>query len=184
MSTKIKEEKGVEHEVYTPEEISTLVEQKVGEARSQFETQLNQKEIEMSSIKSELETAKEALGKAGEGTVDWATARNQIKVLEGKITEITTEKEKMKTDFASDIRNVRTSVFQGQIDSMVEGLSTGDAEVAKKIKFHYDRLGGEVSNEKEAAERFRRQGRGAPADRCLLRPEEFREIPRARYPSL
>ena len=38
---------------------------------------------------------------------------------------------------------------------MIKNLASGDVEVEKKIKFHYDRLAGEVKSEAEAAEKMK-----------------------------
>lgn len=143
MPNKIVDAEGNEHEVLTQEEIDAKVQEAVAA-----------KETEIGNLKTELETAKEALNGASEGTKDWAAARGQIKSLESKIAELNTAKERDKEEFSKEIRNVRTSVFKSQIDSMLDNLSGGDEELKKKIEFRYTQLG-VADNEKDAQEKMK-----------------------------
>jgi len=109
----------------------------------------------MNAIKTELEAAREALGKAGEGTKDWASARTQIKTLEQNLEKLAKERTEEKENFSKEIRGVRESVFKGQVDAMVDNLSGDDKALKDKLLFHYGRLAGDVNSEKEAAEKLK-----------------------------
>lgn len=77
MPKKIIDKEGNEHEVITQEEINELINTKVEEVKSQqesdFNSKLNEKEEELLTLKQDLETAKEALDIADNGTKDWAS---------------------------------------------------------------------------------------------------------------
>lgn len=132
---KIKGEDGKEYDVHTQEEIDALVTGKTAE-----------KDQKLASLTKELDDLKK-----DPANKDWSGVRNQVEKLEGQIKTITTERDSDRIKYADEIRGVRTGLLSGAIESMTNGLAGGDAEVAKKIKFHYERIGGEVNSEQEAA---------------------------------
>ena len=162
MPIKLKDSEGKEVEVPTQDEINALVEKgkkEVEDKYKDYEAIKNSKvenDKKLSDLNVELESAKEALEKAGKGTMDWAEARKTIKGLEGKISEM----EKARTDdqkkFADDLRGVRTSLFSGQVSSWMDGLSGGNKELRDKIEFRYKEIGGEgATDEKQAQEKMK-----------------------------
>jgi chromosome segregation ATPase len=154
MPQKIVDAEGKEHEVLTQEEIDAKVQAAVSSKESELKSAIEEKDTRLGSLQSELETAREALDKAGEGTKDWASARGQIKGLEAKIGELEQARNREKEEFSGEIRKVRTAVFQGQVDSMIKNLSGEDEELKKKIEFQYNRLG-VADNEKDAQEKMK-----------------------------
>lgn len=160
MPYKLKDSEGKEHEVSTKEEIEALVEKGKQEAvektkkelEEKFNKDSSEKEKGLKEVQAELKIANEALGKAEEGTRDWANLRKNIQTLENQVTQITKEKDTLKEMFSGEIRNVRTSIFKGQVDSWMDNLAGGDAELKKKLEFQYNRLGSKVESEKEAQE--------------------------------
>lgn len=149
---KIKDENGVEHEFLTSEEIDALVEEKKSEAVAQA---LQAKDADITKLNDELKIAKEALSGADQGTKDWAAARQQIKDLETKITEGSQERDKLKTEFAGEIRGLRTSFTQDKLNESISALAGNDKGLADKIQFHYERLGGSKGNTKEDTEKLK-----------------------------
>lgn len=163
MPEKIIDKDNKEHEILTQNEIDALIKEgsdkAVAQAKEELERSFNEKvsakETELTTLKSELQTAREAMEKAGKGTTDWAEARNLIKTLESKVETLTKERTAEKEQFSKEIRSVRESVFKGQIDAMVENLSGDDKDLKDKLLFHYNRLAGDVNSEKEAAEKLK-----------------------------
>lgn len=133
MPQKVTDAEGKEHTVYTDAEIAELAAGKTKE-----------KDDEIAKLVKELDDLKNS-------DKDWASVRGQIKTLEGNIEKLTKERDEDRTNHANEIRNVRTGLLSGAVDTMRGGLASGDAELDKKIKFHYDRLAGDVTNETEAA---------------------------------
>lgn len=173
MPKKITGEDGNEIEVYTQEEIESLVSEKTKE-----------KDATLSAMQAELEELKK-----DEGKRDWASTRTQMKDLQSKIEALTTNLEAERKKFAEDLRTVRTSVFQGTVDSMLSGLSSGDVELSKKIKYHYDRLGGaDAIDEKDAAEKMKdayllATGKQAPNPLAVARGASFGSAPKTPEPA-
>lgn len=152
MPLKLKNSEGKEIEVATQEEIDALVSAGKTEVEDKYKKEVKERDEKLSTLESDLETAKEALDKASEGTKDWAETRKQIKGLEGQVKTLAKERDEAKEEFSKEIRSVRTSLFEGQVGSWMDSLSNGDVEVKKKIQFHYNRLKGEIKEEKEAQE--------------------------------
>lgn len=159
MPIKLKDSEGKEVEVPTQDEINALVEKgkkEVEEKYKDYDTvkaSMAEKDKKLSDLNTELETAREALEKAGKGTVDWAEARKTIKGLEGKIGELEKARQEDQKKFADDLRGVRTSLFSGQVGGWMDSLSGGNKELREKIDFHYKRVGGDgATDEKQAQE--------------------------------
>ena len=159
MPIKLKDSEGKEVEVPTQEEINALVDKGKKEVEDKYKDYdelkkgLGEKDKKLSDLQSDLETAQEALDKSGKGTQDWAEARKTIKGLEGKIDALTKERETDQKKFTEDIRNVRTSLFSGQVSSWMDTLAGDNKELREKIDFHYKRVGGEgATDEKQAQE--------------------------------
>lgn len=156
MPFKTKNEKGEEVEVYTKEELEAAErkgkEDITKELEGKHATVIKEKEDKLKTLTTDLESAKEALETAGQGTKDWAEARKTIKTLEGKIEEVSKARDEDNKKFGEDLRNVRTATFKSTVDGWFDSLSGGDAEVKKKLEFHYGRLGKDVVDEKGAME--------------------------------
>ena len=109
----------------TEEEIDALVKVESEKAvtaereklQNEYTQNLETKDADISRLTSELETAKEALDKSDEGTKDWAATRNQIIGLEIKIGQLNKEKTDLKEEFSKEVPQVRTSIFQSEVDS-------------------------------------------------------------------
>ena len=169
MPTTVKDEQGVEHQVHTQEEIDAIAEEKsvaaVKEVTTAAETAqadltkiheeaLEAKAKEVTGIQSELETAKEALEKEDQGTKDWASARQATKDLTTRLEEAEKGRDEDKKQFAEDIRTARTSVFQGQVTDILDGLAGDDKELREKVQLKFNSLGGDKADDLDAAKGF------------------------------
>lgn len=156
MPFKYKNDKGEEIEGYTKEELEaaqgSAKEGAVKELEEKHKKELEAKDKDLKQLNSDLKVAQESLEKAGQGTKDWNEARKTIKDLENKIEDLSKGREEDTKKFAEDIRNVRTSTFKSTVDGWMDSLSGGDVEVKKKLEFHYNRLGKDVTDEKQALE--------------------------------
>lgn len=160
MPLKLKDDKGNEVEVPTQDEINELISKAKTEAvdsttkqlEDKYRKDIDENNKKLSTLTTELEVAKEALDKSGEGTKDWAEARKLIKKLEGEINTINKERETEKEQFAKDLREVRSSTFKNTVDGWMDSLSQGDPKIKEKLEYHYNRLGANVKDEKEAME--------------------------------
>jgi len=196
MPEKIVDKEGKEIEVLTDEEVEALIgeekEKAVAsakeEAEKEFQEKLAEKEKEVEEMRLRLSAAEETLEKSGEGTKDWAAARAQIKKLETELQNLSKERDVLKEEFSQEVRNIRTSIFKSQIDSMIGALAEGDDELKKKIEYHYNRLGGNVDNEQEARETLKdayllATGKFAPDPLSVVRGTFSGEAPKTKEPS-
>lgn len=138
MKIKVKNDQGeeIEQEVFTPEEVEAQ--------REQWKKDHPDQSQELTKLQEDLKLAKQALEGAGDKGENFAALRASVQRLEGEL--------KKKSDESnSAINQVRTEMSEAALDAAVQGLAGEDAELAKKVKFHFSETlkGVAVKNKQE-----------------------------------
>jgi hypothetical protein len=123
---KIKNDKGEEVEVFTQAELDA---QKTA-ALDEYKTANPDRSSELNDLKSELESKEAELLALGSKDHNFSLVRKQKEELEAKI--------KQGEDRAlAEINKVRSDMSNTALEVAVRGLAGEDAELAKKVRFHF-----------------------------------------------
>lgn len=121
------EENGTEETVYTAEELET----QKNEALEQYKADHPDQADRITELQSELETAQKALEDGGPSGSNFKILRQKVETLTGEIT-------KVKNDAIAEINKVRIDMSSTALDVAIKGLAGEDAELAKKVKLHFN----------------------------------------------
>ena len=120
---KVKQDDGTEIEVFTPDEVTA---REKAAADAAVKTAVAAKEAELTKLQEELK-----------GLTDkdhnFAQLRKQKEDVEAKLAEITKN-----TD--TKIKEVESKIVNKELENAIKDRAAGDAEMEKKIKFHFDHL--------------------------------------------
>lgn len=134
MPQTIKDSEGNEIEVFTQEEI----EGQKQEAIEAFKTENPDKTAELAELQEKMREAEEKLAKVGDKDYNFKALEKAKNDAESKLKSFTQEWE-------GKLQNVKKEVLEGVMsdhkNDTLKQLSGGDAELEKKIEFHYKRLG-------------------------------------------
>ena len=133
----IQDEQGNEVEVYTVEELEAQRQQAVEE----FKSSNPDKSGEMESLQEQLQKAQEELGEFRTKDLNFSSLRTQQKIAESKVERLVKEmNEKIEEAKQGAKREVLETVMKGHYEDSLNTLAGNDAELQKKIEFHYKRL--------------------------------------------
>jgi len=122
---KLKNEEGEEFDVLTNEEIETQKNEAIELAKQDYEA-------EKETLNRELAEAKEALAKTGDKDYNFSQLRKTVDGLKAS-------KETLEKTFTSELSNLKKSLSEKTINGFIKEESGGDADLEKKLRFHYDK---------------------------------------------
>ena len=122
------EKDGVDVEVFTAEEVA-----------AKEEAARNAVKAELDTTKAELVKVNEELKKLGDKDHNFANLRTQKEELEKKLSDI-------QSGVNTQLEEIKKAPIIEYESEVLNNLSSGDEELKKKIKFHYDRLSDKADN--------------------------------------
>ena len=147
MTIKVKLESGEEIDTFTQEEL----EAKQAEALESYKSENPDKTEELTALQEELRVANDKLGKVDDKNVNFVALRKAKEDAEKKVDEIL-------KGVDGKIEQVKKEVLEGVMQDhkqdTLKSLSGGDAELEKKIEFHYKRLGDVASTKQEISKKL------------------------------
>lgn len=143
MSEKIINDQGEEVEVFTAEE----VQQQVEAAKSAHPDQNE----ELTKLQEDLKAAQEELTKLQGKDLNFANLRLAKEAAERRAEEAKKELEEKLGTFKNEIFE---GVNKEHYDATLDQLSGGDAELKKKIEYHYKRIADPVTNKTEIGKKL------------------------------
>lgn len=148
MPTNVKLEDGTEVEALTPEEVEAV---KI-EAIEQYKIENPDKSGDIVLLQEELTQAKEELEKAGKKDQNFVALREAKDKAERKLEAYTKETDGKITKVKMEVLE---AVMQDHKSDMLKALSGGDAEIEKKIEYHYKRLGDVATTKEEITNKLK-----------------------------
>lgn len=129
MTIKLKNDEGEEVEFMTQEEIDAHTTAKIEEAKKET---LTAYEAEKAELNKQLKEAQEALARSGDKDYNFSQLRKTVDTLK-------TAKEELENKFTTELTTLKKSLSQKTIDGFIKQESAGDEDVAKKLKYHYEK---------------------------------------------
>ena len=148
MSQTIKNEAGEDVEVFTAEEI----EQHKTDAVEAFKAENPDKTGELAELQEKMREAEEKLAKVGDKDYNFKALEKAKNDAESKLSEFTKSVDEKMTSLE---RRVLEGVMQDHKNDTLKALSGGDAELEKKIEFHYKRLGDVAGTKNEITQKLK-----------------------------
>lgn len=144
----VKLEDGSEIQTYTEEELEAQKQ----EAIEQYKLENPDKTDELTALQDELREKEEELAKSKDKDQNFAGLRKAKEEAEKKLTDFT-------KDIDTKISNVKKEVMEGVLkdtyNDNLKALAGEDAELSKKIEYHYKRLGDTASTKDEISNKMR-----------------------------
>lgn len=146
--TTFKNEAGEDVEAMTPEEVEAAKQ----EAIEQYKTENPDKTDEITALQEELAKKEDLLAKASDADKNFAALRKGKEDAEKKLIDFTKD---VDTKLSKMKMEVLEGVMQDHKNDMLKALSGGDAEVKKKIEYHYKRLGDVAATKEEITNKLK-----------------------------
>ena len=148
MSQIVKLEDGTEIETFTQEEIEAQKQ----EAIEAYKADNPDKTDELTALQEELKKKEEALEKASDKSTNLANLRKAKEDAEKKVADLL-------VGFDEKINTVKKEVMEGVMkdhyNDILKAFSGDDPEIAKKVEFHYKRLGDVASTKDEITNKLK-----------------------------
>ena len=145
MSEIIKKEYGTEVEVFTADEVATKEAEIRNQAVEEYKAANPDKTGEVDALQEELRKANESLEGFKSKDLNFANLRTQKEAAEKKAKEL---KDEIDVKISSVKKEILDSVHQDHYSETLKTFAGEDAELKKKVEFHYKRLG-DVAGTKE-----------------------------------
>lgn len=148
MSQTIKDADGNDIEVFSNDELEAQKQ----EAIEQYKAENPDKTDELTALQAELAEKEDLLAKAGDKDKNFVALRKAKEDAEKKVEDILKGvDEKLKTAK----KEILEGVMQDHKNDTLKVLSGGDAELEKKLEYHYKRLGDVASTKEEITNKLK-----------------------------
>lgn len=131
------DKEGEQVEVFTQEELSQKLNEKIEEYKSN-----NPGDEEFKKLQEQLKEKEEDIKKLKDKDTNFSKLRGEKEKLEE-------QKKELEQQIDQKIKGVEDKRIQEKVEEKINSFAQGDEELAKKIKFHYGRIGDVATNDKE-----------------------------------